>query len=309
MKTLKNNKRHDNFNDESTNKPIKRKNKSLAKGLVAIVLLASVGVGLGCSSDKLVKFKNNIVEKSTTIIDRGSNDIIVSGKNITYEGEKHTVDVNKVSDMLKGKYKDEEKIVFLTFDDGPSPNTDKVLDILKKENVKGTFFVLGERLAEGEKAQNRLKRAIKEGHAIANHSYTHSLKKLYPGNKINVDYFMSEFHKTNDLMKEVLGKDFNTRVLRLPGGYSSRTYYKDPNLKQFNERLNKEGIVSIDWNALNGDAEGKPYSVEELVNYAKDTSKNKKKVVILMHDAYGKEKTTEALPEIIKFYKNAGYTF
>ncbi|MPQ42617.1 polysaccharide deacetylase family protein [Clostridium tarantellae] len=295
--------------DEKEDKFSTNRKKFLAKGLAAIIIFSTVGVGLGCSKQKLNDLKNNVVDKGKNIVQKHNDNAIVPGKNIIYASEKYAVNVNDVSKMLNGETKDREKYVFLTFDDGPSTNTDKVLDILKKENVKATFFVLGERLAEGEAAQNRLKRTISEGHAIANHSYTHSLKKLYPNNKIDVDYFMSEFNKTNDLMKEILGKDFNTRVLRLPGGYNSRVYYKDPMLGKFNKRLEKDSIVSIDWNALNGDAEGKPYSVDELINYAKKTSKNKNKIVILMHDAYGKGKTVEALPEIIKYYKDNGYAF
>ncbi|MEG0371718.1 MAG: polysaccharide deacetylase family protein [Clostridium sp.] len=73
---------------------------------------------------------------------------IVKGKNVTHEGEKYCVPGKKVLSMLENTYEGEGKRVFLTFDDGPSPNTVKVLDILDKEDVKGTFFVLGQRLED-----------------------------------------------------------------------------------------------------------------------------------------------------------------
>ena len=95
----------------------------------------------------------------------------------------------------------------------------------------------------------------------------------------------------------------------MPGGYNSRQYYNDPFLPAFNDNLNKNNIVSIDWNALNGDAEGKNYSTQDMLNYAIKTSENKNQIVILMHDTYGKEKTAQMLPELIDYYKNHGYEF
>ena len=82
-----------------------------------------------------------------------------------------------------------------------------------------------------------------------------------------------------------------------------------PSLKEFDDTLQENGIINVDWNALDGDAEGKPYSTEEMLNYVKKTSKGKNHVVILMHDAAGKEKTVEILPQIIDYYKNEGYDF
>ncbi len=120
---------------------------------------------------------------------------------------------------------------------------------------------------------------------------------------------MDEFNKTNDIMQSILGGEFDCRVLRMPGGYGTRKYYKDPSLKEFDNTLQENGIINVDWNALDGDAEGKPYSTEEMLNYVKKTSKGKNHVVILMHDAAGKEKTVEILPQIIDYYKNEGYEF
>ncbi|HHQ4256206.1 TPA: polysaccharide deacetylase family protein, partial [Clostridium perfringens] len=133
--------------------------------------------------------------------------------------------------------------------------------------------------------------------------------KLYPGNKLKIDSFMDEFNKTNDIMQSILGGEFDCKVLRMPGGYGTRKYYKDPSLKEFDDTLQENGIINVDWNALDGDAEGKPYSTEEMLNYVKKTSKGKNHVVILMHDAAGKEKTVEILPQIIDYYKNEGYDF
>ncbi|MDU4326795.1 MAG: polysaccharide deacetylase family protein [Clostridium celatum] len=109
---------------------------------------------------------------------------------------------------------DGKKIVYLTFDDGPSTtNTPAVLEVLDKYNVKGTFFVLGKSLEGNEEAQNVLKDIAKGGHAIANHTYGHDYSYLYPNRTMNVDNIVSDIERNNNLMKEILGKDFTTRVL------------------------------------------------------------------------------------------------
>ena len=85
---------------------------------------------------------------------------------------------------------------------------------------------------------------------------------------------MSELNETNEIMKSVLGKNFNARVIRMPGGYMSRRYYRDPNLKALDEAFAKDNIVSIDWDAETGDATGRHYTVEQYV----ENSANKVKI-------------------------------
>ncbi|MDZ4992775.1 polysaccharide deacetylase family protein [Clostridium perfringens] len=308
----------------------KRKNKALKRkyirrriGVVLLAVVALVFLGTrialngkteiakGNTGDEIEEEGNKEVEmeEATVQLPEYKSTDIVPGRNVTFDGKNYAVNVQDVSKMVDGSYKGDEKYVFLTFDDGPSPLTEQVLNILKSEDVKGTFFVLGTRLESGQAPKETLKRAISEGHAIANHSYSHNFKSLYPGNVTDVDYFMDEFKKTNDVMREVLGVEFDTNVLRMPGGYNSRVYYKDRNLNELNNNLEKNSIVNVDWNALNGDAEGKPYTIDEMIEYVKKTSKGKDQVVLLMHDTFGKEKTVKALPEIIKYYKDEGYEF
>lgn len=308
----------------------KRKNKALKRkyirrriGVVLLAIVALVFLGTrialngkteivkGNTGDEIKEEENKEVEmeEATVQLPEYKSTDIVPGRNVTFDGKNYAVNVQDVSKMVEGSYKGDEKYVFLTFDDGPSPLTEQVLNILKSEEVKGTFFVLGTRLESGQAPKETLKRAISEGHAIANHSYSHNFKSLYPGNATDVDYFMDEFKKTNDVMREVLGVEFDTNVLRMPGGYNSRVYYKDRNLNELNNNLEKNRVVNVDWNALNGDAEGKPYTIDEMIEYVKKTSKGKNQVVLLMHDTFGKEKTVKALPEIIKYYKAEGYEF
>ena len=204
---------------------------------------------------------------------------------------------------------DGKKVVYLTFDDGPSTtNTPGVLDVLDKYNVKATFFVIGTSIAANDQAKALLKEEVARGHAIANHTYSHDYSYLYPNRVMNVNNIVSDLQKNENAMKEVLGKDFTTRVIRFPGGYWSwegRTPMKD--------KMIEKGYCNIDWNALNKDAEGKAKNAGELLQSTKETIEalgpNADSVVLLMHDTYGKEETVKALPEIIEYLQGSGYEF
>ena len=280
-------------------------------GVLAIIILLWGGIKVVTmiGSNLANKASINKEQEEQEKVIKPNPDDVVPGMNITYEADKYAVDAKDVQAMANDTYKGEGKYVFLTFDDGPSNSTEKILNILKDKDVHGTFFVLGSSIEKDSKKQEYLKEELKSGNAIANHSYSHDFKKLYPGNKLKIDSFMDEFNKTNDIMQSILGGEFDCKVLRMPGGYGTRKYYKDPSLKEFDDTLQENGIINVDWNALDGDAEGKPYSTEEMLNYVKKTSKGKNHVVILMHDAAGKEKTVEILPQIIDYYKNEGYDF
>lgn len=236
----------------------------------------------------------------------------------SFEEDKNADDAKMVADntngLLKGTLhypvrKDGKKVAYLTFDDGPSvTNTPKVLDILDKNNIKGTFFVTGKSLSMGEEPKKLLKEIVEKGHAIGNHTFSHDYKYLYPNRKMNVDNIMADLNKNDKLMKEILGDDFKTRVIRFPGGYWSwkeRTPMKN--------KMTELGIQNIDWNALNADAEGKKKNATELLDFTKKSVEalgpNADSVVVLMHDTYGKEETVKALPGIIDYLKSKGFEF
>ena len=204
---------------------------------------------------------------------------------------------------------DGKKVAYLTFDDGPSTtNTPEVLKVLDKYNVKGTFFVLGTSLKDNTQAQEILKTIAGSGHAIANHTYSHDYKYLYPNRVMNVENITNDIEKNNALLKEILGKDFDTKTIRFPGGYWSwkgRQPMKD--------KMIEKGYCNIDWNALNGDAEGKKKDAtglfEKLKSSVEELGPNADSVVILMHDTYGKEETVKALPQIIEYLQGKGFEF
>ncbi|WP_373598154.1 polysaccharide deacetylase family protein [Paraclostridium bifermentans] len=227
---------------------------------------------------------------------------------VKHGAESYSYDARKVEEKLsKYDYSNNgEKVVFLTFDDGTSTTvTPEILKVLNQENVKATFFLTGQNIERGgDKAKELIKQEFNAGHAIANHSYSHDYGILYPNRTLNLDAFKADFKKTDDILKEVLGPYFSTEVIRCPGGHMS---WKG--MEPLDNYLDQEGMASIDWNALNGDAQGKKKSPEELYNYAVKTAEGKEMVVVLMHDTYGKENTAKALPQIIKYFKDNGYQF
>ena len=143
----------------------------------------------------------------------------------------------------------ENKRVFLTFDDGPSTSvTPYILDLLKQENIKATFFVLGTKV---EANPDILKREYNEGHFIANHGYSHKYKDIYSSTQAVLD----EYNKTNQAIKNALeNQNYNSLVFRFPGGSTGGPY--DELKKEAKELLRQNGIASLDWNALTNDAAG-----------------------------------------------------
>lgn len=227
---------------------------------------------------------------------------------VTHEAKQYTYDARKIWAKLSNyNYSnDGNKMVFLTFDDGSSTTvTPEILKVLKENDVRATFFVTGENIERGgQKAKDLIKESFEYGNAIANHSYSHNYKYLYPNRTLNLDNFIQDFNKTDELLKDILGPYFSTRVIRCPGGHMS---WKE--MDKLDNYLNENNMASIDWNALNADAQGKKKNANDLVDYAIKTSQGKEIVVLLMHDTYGKEETAKALPEIIKYFKENGYEF
>ena len=227
---------------------------------------------------------------------------------VNEEGKKYTYDAKKVQEKLNNHdyTNDGKKVVFLTFDDGTSKtNTPEVLRILKKNNIKATFFLTGSNIENGgETAKDLVRQEFNSGHAIANHSYSHDFKLLYPGRNLDMEAFKADYEKNDKLLKSILGENFTTHVMRCPGGYMS---WK--NMDPLKDYLNENKIASIDWNALNADAEGPKKNAQQLVDFAIKTAQGKEMVVLLMHDTYGKEETVKALPSIIKYFKDNGYEF
>lgn len=187
------------------------------------------------------------------------------------------------------------KFVYLTFDDGPTyVVTDALLDVLKKQNVKATFFIVGKEI-EGK--ESILKRIYNEGHGIGLHTYSHNFKKIYR----STDEFICEMKKDSNKIEEVTG--FAPKVIRFPGGSAKRL--NSSNL----EKLHKNNFKIYDWNVNLSDGVNPNLSVSQLIKNSQIIKGNKDVAIILMHCNSNNKNTVKALPEIIKYYLDSGYEF
>ncbi len=204
--------------------------------------------------------------------------------------------MENVSNLIKGK----EKIAYLTFDDGPSLVTPKILDILNKENVKASFFVIGKSV---EAHPEIVKRAYDEGHYIANHTYSHNNSILYKSS----ESFLNEIKKTDIAIGKAIGVDgYSSSIFRFPNGFMSPQYKAKK--KEMAKLLSQMNYAYIDWNCLNNDSI-KKYTSSQLLNNLKKSSKNKNTLVILMHDTKDVSNSSLALEDSIEYLKSEGYSF
>ena len=187
-----------------------------------------------------------------------------------------------------------EKIIYLTFDDGPSDRvTPKILDVLKEENVKATFFIVGKNAV---RRKNILRRAVREGHTLGVHSYSHVYNEIYS----SVQSLLEDIDKCNEIIKEITGAPAS--VYRFPGG---SFFLSDP-LKQ---AVIDRGMTYVDWNASLNDAELQDPTPDTLYDTAVATAANRNKVIMLAHDTTDKTATAEALKNVILYFKQQGYKF
>jgi peptidoglycan/xylan/chitin deacetylase (PgdA/CDA1 family) len=189
-----------------------------------------------------------------------------------------------------------EKIVYLTFDDGPSfIVTPRILDILKEKNVKATFFVVGDKIQGKEEI---LKRIHTEGHVLGLHTFTHKYRKIYSSH----DNFIKEMDDTAEEVNRVLG--FKPTALRFPTG--SKPHLNEELL----EKLHEKNYRVYDWNASLSDGLNYNTPTDKLVREAaKIIGRSNSKIYLLLHCDQPNKNTAKALPYIIDYYRELGYEF
>ena len=180
--------------------------------------------------------------------------------------------------------------VYLTFDDGPSENTQAILDVLKEYEVKATFFVTGQQALSHPE---RYREIAEQGHTLAMHSYSHKYSEIYA----TVDSFGEDLLSLQTFLEETTG--ITPVFYRFPGG-SSNTVSKMP-MSDLCDYLADNGITYFDWNITSKDAVSPMRPAEEIVTNCTQNLENFDNAVILLHDAANKTSTVEALPEIIEY--------
>ncbi|MBU3161333.1 polysaccharide deacetylase [Clostridium frigoris] len=188
----------------------------------------------------------------------------------------------------------DEKVIYLTFDDGPSVMTDKVLDILKQNDVKATFFLIGNQIKGYE---DMVKRIYTQGNSIGLHTYTHTYNKIYSSRK----GFISEMLKSQSEISSIIG--VKPTIIRFPSGSSKHL------TKAFLEELHGYNFKVYDWNAVMSDGVNCNTSPDKLYREATKITIKDQPIILLMHCDYMHKNTCKALPGVIKFYKDNGYEF
>jgi len=188
------------------------------------------------------------------------------------------------------------KIVYLTFDDGPASYTEDILDVLKKYNVKATFFVTN----QFSSYQHLIKKESDEGHTVAVHTYSHNYDKIYNSEE---DYF-SDFNNINQIIYEQTGEYSN--IFRFPGGSSNTiSRFNKGIMTKLDKKTRELGYIGIDWNVDSMDtSETSPDKIAN--NVIKGIEENDKSIV-LMHDI--KKANIESVDKIISYGLDNGYTF
>ena len=257
--------------------------------LISMIVCVALGVkviSLDKRVDKLYNFvvsesQNNLNNNSTTPNPDTEGDmepVIGDNPNIQFD-----TDISNIAD------ENSVHKVYLTFDDGPSDNTDDILDVLAAYDVKATFFVVGR---TDEHSLNMYRRIIEEGHSIGIHSYTHKYSVIYS----SIEAFEADLEQIRSLILETTGVD--TKLLRFPGGSSNQVSEID--MLNFINLVTEKGYTYYDWNVVSGDATVKSYTEQDLVDNVINGVKKYQTSIVLMHDATNKDSTVAALSTIIE---------
>ena len=185
-----------------------------------------------------------------------------------------------------------QRVVYLTFDDGPKKDTPELLALLEELDVPATFFLVGLSVRAFPEYAKMIANA---GYAVGCHSMTHSYSRLKSG----TDYVGRDLTRFTELMRETVGEDFSTDLYRFPGGSSSyasgtKTFVRD------------QGYAWFDWNVMTGDAQYTFKSDQAILDYTLSQVKDKEVIILLMHEA--KVRTRRILPELVAYFRENGYT-
>jgi len=221
-------------------------------------------------------------------------------ENKTNENKTQT---NKVSENKTAESKtttsNGKSIAYLTFDDGPSSITNSVLDILKKYNVKATFFVIN----SGSYNKTTLQREVNEGHTIGLHAYDHNYAIAYKDD----NSYLDGIDKLRAKVKADTG--FDSHYIRFPGGSSntiSKRYSKGI-MSRITKTAKQRGYKYYDWNVDDDDA-GRARTADDCYNNVVKELRPNRSNIVLMHDFGTNKKILDALPRIIEYCQKNGYT-
>ena len=246
---------------------------------LAIIILTAQVIYLNHRIDKLTVRNDNPIQEEMTEQDNTEN------MDLQTESENVSTDMDTEDNLAK---KGDEHKVYLTFDGGPDENTNEILDVLAKYNVKATFFVIG---SESDEMKAVYRRIVDEGHTLGMHSYSNSYSTIYSSS----DSFEKDVTKLNAYLKKVTGE--KSQYYRFPGG--SNNEISNVDMSEFIHVLNEKKITYFDWNVSAGDS-ASDYSVQDIVTNVTEGVSKYKTSVVLLHDGDDKSTTVEALGPLIE---------
>ncbi len=192
------------------------------------------------------------------------------------------------------------KMVYFTFDDGPSERTEEILDILSRENIKATFFVIG---PSDTKTEERIFRMHSEGHSVGLHTMSHNYEKIY----LSAENFLNDIADERKWIYSITGEE--CRLFRFPGGSNNYTAPKWL-IEEIKEKTKEDGLIWYDWNADGKDSLGEILSPEEIAkNVLSSEFIGSETVIVLLHDSATRTTTPEALKILISEFRRMGYEF
>lgn len=191
--------------------------------------------------------------------------------------------------------------IYFTFDDGPSAVTEDVLNVLKQQDVKGTFFVIGSTTDKGIQLYQRI---IDEGHALGLHTYSHNTPQIYD----STEAFRQDFDKLADWIMDCTNT--SPSIFRFPGG-SKTVHCSDKVMTDLKQSLTSEGYAIYDWNVHVNDSSAYTISQRDLVDGIINNANKKpnQDLIILLHDDGLRTTLPGALSEMIPYFKSQGYKF
>lgn len=277
--------------------------------------LSTASEQLKAAKDELAKAKKEAAEQkeandkiSKKLEEAQKDNKALEEQNKYYKSEiekinaKRKAEVNKTTankNSPQATYPIATKVCYLTFDDGPSDNTLKILKILRKYDAKATFFVTG------YSKLDYLPKIKAAGHAIGLHSNSHNYSQIYKSDNA----FFSDLSKLSDKIEKKIG--IRPKIMRFPGGSNntvSKKYCKGI-MSKLTVLVQDKGYSYFDWNVDSGDASGNNVPAERIKNNVLNQAKNKNSICVLMHDTGAKGTTVKALPGILDGLKKQGYRF
>jgi len=294
-------------------KRVKRLKKIIVGTIITLIVLPTLvavilGVRMTGLKHELIKTRDELnwyleqqseldFSKKEEVMAESSTEVATESEPETESSVKLTE--GEIKDLTLGddELYDGYRKVYLTFDDGPSSNTDDILDVLAQYDVKATFFVIRK---EGRNFEKLYRRIVDEGHSIGMHSCTHEYSVVYADR----ESFLQDTKSLRDYIYLVTGVESN--IYRFPGGSSNRVSKVD--VRTLARDLHEEGIEYFDWNVSSQDSAGGLHTKEEIVQNSIRKIADYDEVIILFHDTNSKVSTVEALPDIIKYIQSLDNT-